>query len=398
VAKSASLANFLEYEQNKLNKVKEQQRELLLRTYMSSQPASPKAQDSSIEAVEETETNLKEDLAKKKEAFEQKQQAHKARIAAIKLEKARFQRDLVRNMTQSMKEHVERGRRYEEQKKSLVLARAATYSKKKQEIGIKKQEKEREIDQYLDAKLVEIENKISKNRALHSEELHKKAGFASKFTETRGSTGGFPSHRGAEEVERIKQYVAAQQQAHARKQEIVSKQLADFEGRRQKSEAKMDKIKKVQKIESDGQFQKIKQLERRMKTASLVLAKKEEDWEKEMELRLEHQRLMDEDKRNKVERAQRIYNLRREKLVDKLLRDQEKIESIRRDQALRLAKHQETAIQIMMEKEKTRDLQTLLTRSPKSKTALDKLKQLEIRVRQESVDVKEEEKPMTSGN
>ena len=394
--KSTSLAGFLEYEQNKLNKVRERQRELLLKTYMSSQPASPKAQDGSLEAVEETETNLKGDLAKKKEAFEQKQQAHKARIAAIKLEKARFQRDLVRNMTQSMKEHAERGRRYEEQKKSQVLARAASYSQKKQEIGVKLKEKEREIDQLLDSKLVEIETKIARNRTLHSEELHKKASLASKLTE-RASTGTY-SHRSAEEVERIKQYVAAQQQARARKQEIVSKQSVEFEGRRQKVEEKMEKIKKIQKIESEGQLLKIKQLERRMKTASLVLEKKEKDWGKEMELRLEQQRLMDEDKRNKVERTQRIYNLRREKLLEKLLRHQEKVENLRKEQALKQAKHQETAIQIMIEKERTRELQGILTRSPQSKAAQEKLKLLEIRVRQDSVDGKEEDRVVTSGN
>lgn len=394
--KAASLASFLEFEQNKLSKVRERQRELLLRTYMSSQPSSPKAQESSLEAVEETETNLKGELAKKKEAFEKKQQAHQQRIAAIKLEKAQFQRDLVRNMTRSMQEHAERGRRYEEQKRSQVLDRAASYSQKKLEIGAKLKEKEREIDQILDSKLVEIETKIARNRTLHGEELHKKADLASKLT-ARASTGGF-SHRSTGEVERIKQYVTAQQQARARKQELLSKQSAEFQGRRQKVEEKMEKIKKIQKNESEGQLLKVKQLERRMETASLVLAKKEKDWELAMELRLEEQRLMDEDKKNKVERAQRIYNLRREKLLEKLLRDQEKVENLRKEQAVKQAKHQETAIQIMIEKEKTRELQGILTRSPQSKAAQERLKLLEIRVRQDSVQVQQEDKPMTSGN
>ena len=74
------------------------------------------------------------------------------------------------------------------------------------------------------------------------------------------------------------------------------------------------------------------------------------------------------------------------------------MENLRKEQALKQAKHQETAIQIMIEKERTRELQGILTRSPQSKAAQEKLKLLEIRVRQDSVDGKEEDRVVTSGN
>lgn len=390
VVKSQSLAAFLEYEQKKLNKAKEEQRETLLKTYKSSVSVSPRPAPT---ATDEAETLLKDDLAKKKEAFERKQQQHKARIEEIKHEKARFQRDLVRNMTMSMKEHEERGRKYEEQKKALVLARAASYSQKKLQIAGKLKEQENSFDQLLDAKLVEIEEKIAKNRTLHSEEMRKKAEIAARLSEGASpSATSFPSHRSSNEVERIKQYITAQQQAHSRKQELVNKQMAQFQERQTKVESKLSKIKQLKKIENEEQLLRIKQLERRMKTASLVMERKEKAWEKDMELRMEHQRLLDEDKRTKVERAQRIYNNRREKLVEKLLRDKEKVETIWKDKALRQSKHQETAIKIMIEKEKTRELQALLTRSPKSKTAQDKLKSMEIRVRRDSESSREGER------
>lgn len=68
------------------------------------------------------------------------------------------------------------------------------------------------------------------------------------------------------------------------------------------------------------------------------------------------------------------------KLIEKQVMQREKVEQLKREFQLRQSKQHETAIKMMIEKERTAELQRLVLKSPNSKALQDKLKTLEIKV------------------
>ena len=68
------------------------------------------------------------------------------------------------------------------------------------------------------------------------------------------------------------------------------------------------------------------------------------------------------------------------KLLEKLVTERDKIAQAREEQNLRAKKHQETAIRIMIEKEKAEEVTGLISKSPQARNTQEKLKSLEIKV------------------
>jgi hypothetical protein len=305
--RSASLADFLQLEQQKLTQAKQKYKQRILTVLDKSLPNPTKlVKPEPTGSLEES--RLDEQLQKRHDEIEQRRQRHAQKLEEIQKNREEVQRQMFRNITKSMREHEARGRKLEEEKKSLIRARAKSFQEKQLEIQRKLSERELEIENNLQEKLAEIEDKISKNRKLHLEIVREKAEKASKSLEkSEVKSGQFGSVKASEELERIKQYISAQQQAKARKYEITSVQLSKFEESRKKAEEKMAHIRELQLKEKQEEDKQKRRLEKKMNTASQVLATKQRDWARELELRLEMQRLMDEDKRSKVERAQRRF-------------------------------------------------------------------------------------------
>ena len=392
-AKSVSLANFLDIEARKLSEAKEKHRKSIIRTLQQSKQTTPKTLSKSADE----ESPLKEALIKRHEELEKRRQRHEAKLEEIQKRKEKRQKELLQTMSKSMREHEERGRKLEEEKKMILQERTRSFQEKQQEIMRRICEREEQADGELQSRLAQIEEKIDKNRQLHQHALRQKSEKAAKIIEKADNkTCKFGDMRSSQEVERIKQYITAQQQARERKQELTSEQMAKFEEMRKKADAKIAKIKELQTKEKQQENSNIRRLEKKMKTASMVLERKQRDWAKELELRLEEERLKDEDKRTKVERAQRRFvrstqNLKRTKLMDKLMQEKDKAEQLRREQFLKETRHQETAIKIMIDKEKATEVQSLVSKSPLSRVTQDKLKTLEIKVEVESEEKAEKE-------
>ena len=71
------------------------------------------------------------------------------------------------------------------------------------------------------------------------------------------------------------------------------------------------------------------------------------------------------------------------------MQDKDKAEQARQEQNIRATRHQETAIKIMIEKERAEEVTGLVSKSPQGRTTQEKLKSLDIsRSREE---VKEQE-------
>ena len=309
--KSKSLADFLLYEQSKLTQAKEKYKKKIVNMLERSLP-SPVNKKTPPEIPEGELTRkdqlLKEQLDKKHEEIEQRRQRHAEKLQEIQKNKETLQREMFRNISKSMREHEERGRKLEMEKRELLNARAKSMQEKQMNVQRKMSEKETEIDRKLQEKLMEIEEKIKKNRQLHLEAVKERAEKATKsLVKAELKSNKLESLKAENELERIKQYISAQQQAQSRKHEITSSQLEKFEESRKKVEEKMGHIRELQLKEKQEESKQINRLEKKMQTASQVLAQRQRDWSKELELRLEMQRLMDEDKRTKVERAQRRF-------------------------------------------------------------------------------------------
>jgi len=297
----------MQLEQKKLTQAKEKYKRRILTVLEKSLPSPTKPPKS--EAAESLEdSKLNEQLQRRHEEIEQRRQRHAQKLEEIQKSKEEAQRQMFRSISKSMREHEERGRKFEEEKRELIRARARSFQEKQMNIQRKLSEREMETDTKLQEKLTEIEERINKNRKLHLEVVKEKAEKATKSLEkAEVKSGKFGSLQASEELERIKQYISAQQQAKTRKYEITSVQLSKFEESRKKVEEKMAHIRELQQKEKQEEDRQKRRLELKMNTASQVLANRQRDWAKELELRLEMQRLMDEDKRTKVERAQRRF-------------------------------------------------------------------------------------------
>lgn len=305
--RSASLADFMQFEQKKLTQAKEKYKQRILTVLEKSLPIPTKPlKPEAAESLEES--RLSEQLQKRHEEIEQRRQRHAQKLEEIQKSREEAQSQMLRSISKSMREHEERGRKFEEEKRNLIRARARSFQEKQMDIQRKLSERDMETDNKLQEKLTEIEERIHKNRKLHLEVVKEKAEKAAKsLVKAEVKSGQFGSQKASEELERIKQYISAQQQAKTRKYELTSVQLSKFEESRKKVEEKMAHIRELQQKEKQEEEKQKRRLELKMSTASQVLANKQRDWAKELELRLEMQRLMDEDKRTKVERAQRRF-------------------------------------------------------------------------------------------
>jgi len=308
--KSATLSSFLQQEDSKLNQLKERQKEKLAQTLASMQPEKETAKLTVAELkAQQLEAEIQqEELDKKREALEKRKKRHEEKLQAIQQMRKDKERELVRSLKQSMKEHEERERRQEENKVKEVRARALSLELKHMQATEKISAREATLERVLPIKLTEIEEKILQKRQLHSERIQQRIENAQKWVskaETRLQQQGALKEEVA--VERIRQYARDQKEARERKGELTKEQQEKFKKEKDKIELKLAKIRELQKKQKLDEYVVMKEVEKRMRESNKVLEKKQQDWQKQLEVRQELQRLHDEDKRTKVERAQRRF-------------------------------------------------------------------------------------------
>jgi hypothetical protein len=308
--KSATLSSFLQQEDLKLDQLKERQKEKIAQTLASLKPEK--------EAVKLTPAELKaqqveaeiqqEELEKKREMLEKRKKRHEEKLQTIQQMRKEKERELVRSLKQSMKEHEERERKQEENKVKEVRARALSLELKHIQATEKITAREATLERILPVKLNEIEDKIVQKRQLHSERIQQRIEAAQKWA-SRADTKLQQQGALKEEVavERIRQYARDQKEARERKGELTKEQQEKFKKEKEKIDLKLAKIKELQKKQKQEEFTIMKEVEKRMRESNKVIEKKQQDWQKQLEIRQELQRLHDEDKRTKVERAQRRY-------------------------------------------------------------------------------------------
>ena len=308
--KSATLTSFVQSEESKLARLKEQQKEKIVQalTSLKQEKDAPKPTPAELAKKAEAAEKLQEDLEKKREALEKKKKRHEEKLRTLQEERKKKEKELVRNLKKSMKEHEEREKRQEEAKLQMVRARAMSLQSKQVEVTQKLSAREADLDAELGNRLVEIEERINRNRLQHEEELRKKKEHAAKlWMKAETNVQQLDVLRDELEMDRIRAYAAAQKKAWERKGELTKEQQEKFDKEREKIDKKLAKIKDLQKKQKKDEWENMKKVEARMKQTNKVLEKRQRDWSKQLELRQELQRLHDEDKRTKVERAQRIY-------------------------------------------------------------------------------------------
>ena len=129
--------------------------------------------------------------------------------------------------------------------------------------------------------------------------------------------------------------------------------------------------------------EKVKAIEKRMKISSGLLEKKQINWNKELELRNEMQRLKDEEAMLNAERKRRImYNLyrkyRRDLVLEKQISDSQRIQAIKKNKEDGIKKKMDIAILSMKEKEKLKQILETIKKTPVEKILTAKSKKVEI--------------------
>lgn len=308
--KSATLSHFLQQEDGKLNRLKEEQKTKIAQALASlkSTKDSPKPTPAEAKAKAAAAEILQEQLEKRREALEKRKKRHEEKLEMIQQMRKDKEKELVRTLKRNMQSHAERERRQEENKAKEIRARALSLELKLSQAAEKNVSRESALERIIPNKLNEIEDKISQKRQLHSERIQQRIEAAAKWVsraETRQMQQGAMKEEVA--VERIRQYARDQREARERKQELTKEQQEKFKKEKEKIELKLGKIREMQKKQKQEEFVRMKEVEKRMKNSNRVIESKQKEWTKQLEIRQELQRLHDEDKRTKVERAQRRY-------------------------------------------------------------------------------------------
>lgn len=226
----------------------------------------------------------------------------------IKKETVESQKMLNMRLSKSMQDFKEREKRKEEEMRMKAKMKEEQFRRKQEEIRRYKEEREAEIEQGIDSKLQLIQMKFEKSKEIHEQEIKKRMEKAHKFID-RVETVSKHQEKAKEtnEIETLQRIIEKNTTVEGRKNMIEQKKMEDIEMRRKKFEEKREVAnKKISEAEKQ-QKSKTHFLEKRIATSEKILKQKKEDWNKELELRQELQRLRDEDKKNKVDRAKRLF-------------------------------------------------------------------------------------------
>ena len=233
-------------------------------------------------------------------------------------------------------------------------------------------------------RILKYEEKMNKSKLLHELVIRNKKQAASKLLERNEKfSKTIETNKEFEVVERISKLISKNKTAGNRRYLILKKQEENREKMREKHDERKQRAQTKIREREIFDKEKVKAIEKRMKISSGLLEKKQINWNKELELRNEMQRLKDEEAMLNAERKRRImYNLyrkyRRDLVLEKQISDSQRIQAIKKNKEDGIKKKMDIAILSMKEKEKLKQILETIKKTPVEKILTAKSKKVEI--------------------
>ncbi|OMJ68076.1 hypothetical protein SteCoe_34575 [Stentor coeruleus] len=394
------------YESNKnisqeLNRFPPKQREILINTLTSFDLIKlPKKEKPKALKQNKSEKNLDSVTNKKnyKEMFKKHQDLQIMNINSLKKEQKQLQIDLYNKTAKSMKEHELREKNYENFRKILAKEREEMHIKKKESIDMRKlsfeQLSDNDIAQRLERKLSfeqlsdndiaqrleRFDKKIHKSEELRIEAIMNKIQKtvtlreASERVEMR-----YKEKSKSNELELFNKLVDKQNKvktARERNEEKIHNKMQktkeEFEKRHQIA------LERIRSAENDLLYN-AKKMENQMKASQKIVQDRKKKLYEDFEIKKELNKLKDYECLLKVQRAKRKFDYKMSKKLEKALEQNDRINEMKIAKEKEAYNNRESAIKAMIEKEKLFEAVAVIWKSPRSKTAQEKIKSLNIR-------------------
>ncbi|CAG9333913.1 unnamed protein product [Blepharisma stoltei] len=369
-------------EEDRLNKLKEKQKKMLITTL------------SMLEKIDEVEKPIKNkrkssspilsphDMNKSlkfKEKIESFKKIQEEKFKEKKKEQMQKQKNLYEKIIIDMKNHSEREQIIEQQKKEAAKERDEALKRKQEEIKAVKEGEEIMNEHRIQEELDLMQEKIMKSEEKYVNEREQ------KLSKTLGLRkfwdlvlGNLDKLKQTHEVEDVLKLIEKQEKVKKRREKIQKKLEEEVNKRREKMEAR--KRAAQVKVANDEKelYKKVNYLEKRLTASQKNLAMKQDEWKKEVMLRKELQRLKELDGITKVERANRRLKLKKMQMLEKQLMTSQRIDALKLEKEMILNKKREIATKEMIQREKMKEVFAVVCRSPKSRTAQEQLRMLDI--------------------
>ncbi|OMJ89744.1 hypothetical protein SteCoe_8011 [Stentor coeruleus] len=226
-------------------------------------------------------------------------------------------------------------------------------------------------DVEINEKLYKYDEKIEKSRALHEKQILMK----------KESARNHPSATKLETLnndELIFKIIERTRAVSERKDKKVEKIKEKWEKVKNFKEEKVHKLKKLEKEYRKAIHEKEEILEHKLNSAEKIIKNRKASVGKEIEIKIEVQKLKYEDANIKVKRANKMMKHKREMIINKQKEDNMKFEVTKQIREIANNKKRDQAIQKMIEKERVNEVLRIIKKSPKSKVAFELLKEFDM--------------------
>ncbi|CAG9324371.1 unnamed protein product [Blepharisma stoltei] len=377
------LQDIAKAEEERLNKLKEMQKQKLINTLAWLEKVdeaeksftSPKSASSPrLSPGPSTTKSLK--YKAKIESFKKIQQE---KFKEKRKEQAEKQKNLYNKIIMDMKFHSEREKLIEQQKKEIAKEKDEALKRKQEEIKAIKEGEEILNEHIIQEQLDSLQSRIMKSEEKYATErqnkLSKTLGLRKFWDHVLGNLDRLKQ---THEVEDVLKLIAKQEKVKKRREQIRQKLEEEVNIRREKMEKRKNAAHTKVANDEKELYKKVHYLEKRLTTSQKNLESKQEEWKKEVMLRKELQRLKELDGVTKVERANRRLKAKKLQMLEKQLMTSQRIDALKSEREMVLSKKREAATKEMIQREKMKEIFAIVCRSPKSKTAQEQLRMLDI--------------------
>ncbi|OMJ93871.1 hypothetical protein SteCoe_3060 [Stentor coeruleus] len=217
-------------------------------------------------------------------------------------------------------------------------------------------------------KLNKYEEKLEKSRVLHEKQiLMKRESARSQPSAIKMET--------AKSDELIFKIIERTRGVSERKEKKIEELKEKWEKVKNFKEAKANRLKELEKEYKQIIHEKEEILERKLNAAEKVVKNRKASIGKDIELKIEVQKLKDEDANIKIKRAQKMMKHKHEIIIDRQKEENIKFEAKKHSRELSNSRKRDQAIQEMIEKERVNEVLRIIKKTPKSRVAVDLLKE-----------------------
>ncbi|CAG9323341.1 unnamed protein product [Blepharisma stoltei] len=388
---SPNIESIMKIEENRLDRLKKKHKQILVDTLQALEKAKKYNEDKS-QTERGVERALKERSEKFKKRLQELKEIQKEKFKDSLNSQKIYQKTLDENINKSMMEHIKREKEYEEMKKNLARKNDEMLKEKQKKIKKSKEGNIRDNENFIRYQLSSIEEKYKKSDEKYLKEINKKKEKTQSMRKHWSTVNlNLEKHKKNNEVDKVLEIIERQQEVDERK-ESIKRALEQ----KSKSKKELMRERKKQaylrlKSEESEYNNRLKMIEQKLASSQKNIEQKEDDWRKEVTLRHELQRLKDEDSTTKVQRANRKFNFKKFQMLERQLERSHKIDELKQERELLKEKIRDGAIQAMIEKEKLKEMVALVSKSPESKAAKDKLIELNLLKQKSQTDSESEE-------